>query len=190
MKNPQPGRREGISPPKVSFPLCAPQMVCAAVDFDDNTVTVVEEIDAGDETLIRDAMLPRRHRKVVAAKELKEPRLERTLCRWNRATPVENRTQNRRRTTSPAFERLETPKEPVDCRHSPTQRGLQRKLDQISTSHRTQIYQCAVHCRDRDSFQPRGIAAIDSAEVTNRGIAQISRRANEYAVRLKPVESP
>jgi hypothetical protein len=137
MKNLQPGRREGISPPKVGFPLCAPQMVCAAVDFDDNAVTVVEEIDAGDETQIRDAMLPRRHRHVVAAKELKEPRLERTLRQWNRATLVENRTQNDRPAPSPAFERLETPKEPVCGRHSSAQRGLQRKLDHISTTHRT-----------------------------------------------------
>jgi hypothetical protein len=136
MKNTQPGRREAIAPPEVGFPLCGPQMVCAAVDFDDNAVTVVEEIDAGDETLIRDAMLPRRHRKVVAAKELKEPRLERTPRRRNGSTLVENRTQNRRPTTSPAFEHLETPKEPVYCRHSPPQRGLQRKLDLISTSHR------------------------------------------------------
>lgn len=193
VENAQATGGERIAPSEVGLPLGPPEVVSSTVDFDNNSVTVEEEIDSRHQPPFEHLVLSCRSWQSVATQKLKETRFECTLGRGNGAALSQQSSQHCWTLAPFGYERIKATEKPEFSGHAPSQGALECQLDLVHRGDRPEIDEGAAYCRHRNTAKHRGITGFNPAEVADSSAiatAEMPSRAHVDAAGLESVELP
>ena len=190
------GARKSITTSQVTLPFCRPQMMLAAVDFDDDVNLRVFKVHTRHKTsTIHDHALTNRKREAIAPNELNEPDLEGAVRRWRTGLPCSKDLLQDTRTSSATVADIVQPSsQTVQGRNSPAQGTFEGYLHSVPIYYRTEVNQRAMNGRDRNTHDKRDVSLRHLPRPMNDHVrsltSDVDQGRNFHAVSRDIVETP